>query len=73
MGYSPWDCKELDTTEQLTLSLSCLYFTDGKIELLSWVEMYIVHEVMHQGSDRIKSEICISLLPTLCLSLWVTL
>ena len=22
MGYSPWGCKELDTTEQLTLSLS---------------------------------------------------
>ena len=21
MGYSPWRCKELDTTEQLTLSL----------------------------------------------------
>ena len=21
-GYSPWGCKELDTTEQLTLSLS---------------------------------------------------
>ena len=21
MGYSSWDCKELDTTEQLTLSL----------------------------------------------------
>ena len=21
MGYSPWGCKELDTTEQLTLSL----------------------------------------------------
>ena len=20
VGYSPWDCKELDTTEQLTLS-----------------------------------------------------
>ena len=22
VGYSPWDCKESDTTEQLTLSLS---------------------------------------------------
>ena len=22
MDYSPWDCKELDTTEQLSLSLS---------------------------------------------------
>ena len=22
VGYSPWDCKELDMTEQLTLSLS---------------------------------------------------
>ena len=21
MGYSPWDCKEADTTERLTLSL----------------------------------------------------
>ena len=25
MGYSPWDHKELDTTEQLTLLLSILY------------------------------------------------
>ena len=23
-GYSPWDCKEVDTTQQLTLSLSGL-------------------------------------------------
>ena len=22
-GYSPWGCEEADTTEQLTLSLSC--------------------------------------------------
>ena len=28
-GYSPWDHKELDTTEQLTLSLSsCLKFVN---------------------------------------------
>jgi len=26
-GYSPWTCKELDTTEQLTLSL---FFTSGQ-------------------------------------------
>ena len=24
VGYSPWGCKELDTTEQLTLSLSSI-------------------------------------------------
>ena len=26
MGYSPWGCKELDTIEQLTLSLSFQVF-----------------------------------------------
>ena len=26
MGYSPWGCKELDTAEWLTLSLSCVWF-----------------------------------------------
>ena len=26
MGYSPWDCKELDTTEGLTPSLSLSRF-----------------------------------------------
>ena len=28
-GYSPWGGKELDTTEQLTLSLSFLYLPMG--------------------------------------------
>ena len=28
MGYSPWDLKELDTTEQLTLSLSVILNTN---------------------------------------------
>ena len=26
MGYSPWDCKELDMTEQLTLSQEHKYW-----------------------------------------------
>ena len=26
MDYSPWDCKESDTTEQLTLSLDFYYY-----------------------------------------------
>ena len=33
MGYNPWGCKELDTTELLTLSLSTqsiLYFLPGR-------------------------------------------
>ena len=29
MGYSSWDCKELDTTEQLTLSLPYVGFSGG--------------------------------------------
>ena len=28
VGYSPWDLKELDTTEQLTLSLSVIVNTN---------------------------------------------
>ena len=34
-GYSPWDCKELDTTERLTLSLSltmCLAYMKEKVK-----------------------------------------
>ena len=30
VSYSPWDCKELDRTERLTLSLSLLSDTPGK-------------------------------------------
>ena len=30
MGYSPWDCKELDTTEHLSKSIHC-----SNIEFLS--------------------------------------
>ena len=29
MGYSPWGCKESDTTERLTLILSFLRFLSG--------------------------------------------
>ena len=25
-GYSPWDCKELDTAEQLTLLIACFFY-----------------------------------------------
>ena len=49
VGYSPWGHKELDTTEQLTLSLSSL--CDGEVgscELLqfpviSWFYLFPVH------------------------------
>ena len=30
MGYSPWGCKELDTTERLTLSHFILPCQEGK-------------------------------------------
>ena len=36
VGYSPWDRKELDTSEQLTLSLSRQYYT-----LQSWLNLQI--------------------------------
>ena len=35
MGYSPWDCKELDTTERLTLSLS-LGLWGGGLREVQW-------------------------------------
>ena len=33
MGYSPWDVKELDKTEQLTLSLSCFLAGSGGVAI----------------------------------------
>ena len=33
MGYSPWDCKELDMTEQLTRSLFTSLF---QIQVMVW-------------------------------------
>ena len=32
VGYSPWGHKELDTTEQVTLSLSLFIFAGGNIK-----------------------------------------
>ena len=38
-SYSPWGCKELDTTDRLTLSLSLL--SDPQISVLSSALSYI--------------------------------
>ena len=35
VGYSPWGCKELDTIEQLTLSLSPIY-TVSQTDLINY-------------------------------------
>ena len=52
MGYSPWDCKESDTTEQLTLSLF--------IFLL--VQLVLFHApLIHSGVPFLPRESAISL------------
>ena len=33
MGYSPWDCKELDMTEQLTHTHIPAILTESNVEL----------------------------------------
>ena len=41
MGYSPWGHKELDTTEQLTLSLSGSPVGNGVLGEGCWVATWI--------------------------------
>ena len=43
VGYSPWGCKELDTTEQLTLSL---------VISLEYVFSYIYYPFLTANSGR---------------------
>ena len=55
VGYSPWDCKELDMTEQLTLSLSEQY-------------LYIKQELfvaMGQFGQTQNTGVC-SFIPQMC-------
>ena len=43
-GYSPWGCKELDTTEQLTLSLSLfMEYVHGFVLLLEIPLFLAIH------------------------------
>ena len=37
MGYSPWPCKESDTTEQLSLRLPCVNITVFLFKLLRFI------------------------------------
>ena len=37
VGYSPWLCKESDTTEQLSLQLPCVNITFFKFKLLKFI------------------------------------
>ena len=46
MGYSAWDCKELDKTEQLTLSFS-LYLVIAIVLLMSKNHSKIAHLVAY--------------------------
>ena len=39
MGYSPWSCKELDTTERLKLSLKVAVLTKGDGFLFPFFEL----------------------------------
>ena len=48
-GYSPWGLKELDMTEQLTLSLSQLEVVLIFIHLLN---LYITYRTLFKGSKR---------------------
>ena len=38
MGCSPWDCSELDTSERLHFSLSCIGEGNGNPLQCSWLE-----------------------------------
>ena len=44
MGYSPQDCKDLDTTERLTISLSLLEGTLSKILIRSFIFLLFLHK-----------------------------
>ena len=52
-GYSPWGLKELDMTEQLTLSLSQLEIFLIFIHLLN---LYITYRTLFKGSERNVNE-----------------
>ena len=50
MGYSPWDCKELDTTEHLSKSIHC-----SNIEFLSICTMLgKTEDNRRRGQQRIR-------------------
>ena len=47
MGYSPWDHKELDTTERLTLSFKHNF---GKYVLLSFILLQVSN--IHKSKEN---------------------
>ena len=60
MGYSPWGCKESDTTERLHFTLTDfnLRFSDNVVEYLSVYTCWVL-------ACFTWSNVCLSLLPTL--------
>ena len=60
MGYSPWGCKESDTTERLHFTLTGfnLHFSDNVVEYLSVYTCCVL-------ACFTWSHVCLSLLPTL--------
>ena len=81
LGYSPWDCKELDTTELLSTSICCIFLHTPSMGPQSkssrnccWMSVEWVQGLWLLGVENMKyAKVIISLLSLLPLHDWGSL